>query len=120
MKAIPPAILLLGLVLAGRLSAQSSTNLLQRAFGSSSTDERPLLSPLAPGFSLTVASRELDVQRTDHPNIAHLTVMAIPLRFELRYEREAGIDLYRIRQAADSELRGEQVRFEWRFPEAYN
>lgn len=42
------------------------------------------------------------------------------MRFELRYERQAGIDLYRLRQAPGSELRAEQVRFDWRFPEAYN
>jgi hypothetical protein len=78
------------------------------------------LRPLAPGLSLTVASRELDVQRTSQANVARLTAAGIPLQFELRYERQAGIDLYRIRHASGTELRGEQVRFEWRFPEAYN
>src|SRR5262249_28620819 len=38
----------------------------------------------------------------------------------LRHERQAGIDLYRLRPAPDSELRAEQVRFDWRFPGAYN
>ncbi|MBI3696969.1 MAG: hypothetical protein HY238_19315 [Acidobacteria bacterium] len=115
------ATLLLGLVLGpGPLAAQSPRNFLQRAFGAASAGEQPLLSPLAPGFSLTVASREFDVQPTAQPNVARLAVAGIPLRFELRYERRAGIDLYRIRPAPDSELRGEQVRFDWRFPEAYN
>jgi hypothetical protein len=114
-------ILLVGLVLGqGLLPAQSRRNFLQRAFGASSPDEHPLLSALAPGFSLTVASREFDVQRTDDDSLVRLGVPGIPLGFELRYERQAGIDLYRIRLAPDSESRGEQVRFDWRFPEGYN
>ena len=31
------------------------------------------------------------------------------------HERQAGIDLYRITHVPGTELRGEQVRFEWRF-----
>lgn len=115
------AAFLLGLVLTpGPLPAQPSRNFLQRAFESASFAEQPLLGPLAPGFSLTVASRELDVQRTSQANVARLTAAGIPLQFELRYERQESIDLYRIRHASGSELRGEQVRFEWRFPDAYN
>jgi len=102
------------------LPAQSPRNFLQRAFGAASPSEQPLLSPLAPGFNMIVASRELDVQGAGQPNVARLTVPGIPLRFELRYERQAGIDLYRLRHAPDSELRAEQVRFDWRFPEVYN
>ena len=102
------------------LCAQSPANFLQRAFGTSSPGGQPLLSPLAPGFNLTVASREFDVGRTGQANLASLTVAGIPLRFEVRYERQAGIDLYRFRHAPGSELRGEQVRFDWSFPEAYN
>ena len=114
-------ILLLSLVFGvGTLSAQPPRTFLERAFGVASLGDQPLLSPLAPGYNLTVASREFDVERTGKPNLARLTVAGIPLRFELRYEREAGIDLYRIRPAPDSEPRGEQVRFDWRFPEAYN
>ena len=87
--------LLLVLVLAqGLLPAQSPRNFLQRAFGTASPGEQPLLSPLAPGFNLTVASREFDIQRTGQSNIARLTVAGIPVRFEMRYERQAGIDLY--------------------------
>jgi len=113
------ATLLLGFFLGpGPLPAQSPKNFLQRAF--ETAGEQPLLSPLAPGFSLTVASREFEVQRTSQAPVARLTVPGIPLRFEVRYERQAGIDLYRIRPAPDSALRGEQVRFDWRFPEAYN
>ena len=77
-------ILLLGVVLCvGTLSAQPPRNFLERAF---SPSDQPLLSALAPGFSLTVASREFDVERTDNPKLARLTVAGIPLRFELRYE----------------------------------
>src|SRR2546426_8951476 len=115
------AALLLGLVLTpGPLPAQAPRNFLQRAFENAFPGAQPLLSPLAPGVSLTVASRELDVQRTSQANVVRLTAAGIPLQFELRYERQAGIDLYRIRHASGTELRGEQVRFEWRFPEAYN
>src|SRR6266853_4207061 len=114
------ALLLIGLVPGlGPLHAQPSRNFLQRAFETVSV-EQPLLGPQAPGFSLTVASRELDVQRTSQANVVRLTAAGIPLQFELRYERQAGIDLYRIRHAPGAELRGEQVRFDWRFPEAYN
>src|SRR5947207_119936 len=114
------AALLLGLALGpGPLHAQPSRNFLQRAFETAS-GEQPLLGQQAPGFSLTVASRELDVQRTSQANVARLIAAGIPLQFELRYERQAGIDLYRIRHAPGAELRGEQVRFDWRFPEAYN
>jgi hypothetical protein len=105
---------------AGPLSAQTPRNFLRRAFETASRGDQPLLSPLAPGFSLTVASRELDVQRTSQANVVRLTAEGIPLQFEARYERQAGIDLYRIRHAPGTELRGEQVRFEWRFPEACN
>ena len=113
--------LLIGLVLApGPLSAQSGRDFLRRAFGEASPGEQPLLGPLAPGFSLTVASREFDVERTGQPNVANLTVEGIPLRFQVRHERQGGIDLYRVRHAPGSQLRGEQVRFDWRFPETYN
>jgi hypothetical protein len=115
------AALVLGFVWGpGTLPAQSPQIFLRRVFGEASPDEHPLLSPLAPGFTLMVASREFGVQRTGQANVARLTVAGIPLRLEVRYDRQAGIDLYRIRQAPDSELRGEQVRFEWRFPEDYN
>ncbi|HYL35845.1 MAG TPA: hypothetical protein VEV17_08045, partial [Bryobacteraceae bacterium] len=112
---------LLGVVLGpAPLPAQSPRNLLQRAFGEASPDEHPLLSPLAPGFSLTIAAREFEVQRTGQANVARLTLTGIPLRFEVRYGRQAAIDLYRVRPVPGSEARGEQVRFEWRFPDDYN
>jgi hypothetical protein len=104
----------------GPLLAQPTRNFLHRAFETASSGDQPLLSPLAPGFSLTVASRELDVQPTSQANVVRLIAAGIPLQFEMRYERQAGIDLYRIRQASGAELRGEQVRFEWRFPDAFN
>src|SRR5437016_7217335 len=114
------AALLLGLASGpGPLHAQPPRNFLQRTFETAS-GEQPLLGQQAPGFSLTVASRELDVQRTSQANVVRLTAVGIPLQFELRYERQAGIDLYRIRHVSGTELRGEQVRFDWRFPEAYN
>jgi hypothetical protein len=113
------AVLLSFLLAPGPLPAQPP-NFLQLVFGTALPGEQPLLSPLAPGFSLTVASREFDVQRTSQPNVARLSVAGIPLHFELRYERQEGIDLYRIRHTPGSEVRGEQVRFDWKFPEAYN
>jgi hypothetical protein len=69
---------------------------------------------------MLVASREFIVERTGEANVARLTLEGIPLRFELRYERQEGIDLYRLRHAPDSELRAEHVRLDFRFPEAYN
>ena len=95
-------------------------NFLQRAFGPDAASEQPLLSPLAPGFGLMVAARELAIERTSRPDVVQMTAAGIPLRFEMRHERTDGIDLYRIRHAAGAELRGEQVRFDWSFPEAYN
>ncbi|MFN7918929.1 MAG: DUF6605 domain-containing protein [Bryobacteraceae bacterium] len=91
---------------------------LQRAFSGEPSDQ-PLLGSSAPGFSLTIASRELDVQAA-RGGVASVAIPGIPLRFELRHERQAGIDLYRLRPTADSEPRGEQVRFDWRFPESFN
>jgi hypothetical protein len=102
------------------LYPQSSENYLLRSFGPKSPEEQPLLSPLAPGFSLTIASREFEVKPTGQPNAAILTLPGIPVRFELWHERNSGIDLYRLRQAPGAEIRGEHVRFDWRFPEAFN
>lgn len=113
-------IYLLSLALAGiPLPAQSPGNFLQRAFGTAAPGDEPLLSQLAPVFSLT-ASRQLEVQPAAGANAARLTIPEIPLVFELRRERRAGVDLYRLRHARGSELRGEHVRFDWRFPEAFN
>lgn len=113
--------LVLSLSLAsGLLPAQSPRNFLQRAFGTASPEDQPLLGPMAPGFELLVASREFEVQATGQANVARLKLPGIPLRFELRHERQAGIDLYRLRPAPDSESRGEQVRFTWTFPPNYN
>src|SRR5262249_49432956 len=95
-------------------------NFLRRAFETPASIDQPLLSPLAPGFSLMVAGRELDVQRTSQANVARLIAPEVPLQLELRHERQEGIDTYRIKHASGRELRGEQVRFEWRFPESYN
>lgn len=114
-------ILLLGLGLAsGPLYAQTSRNFLQRAFEKASSADQPLLGPFAPGFELTVAARELQAHPTAQPNVMRLTIEGIPVEFELRHEREAGIDLYRIRHAPGSQIRAEQIRFDWHFPESYN
>ncbi|MSV36055.1 MAG: hypothetical protein EXQ47_10750 [Bryobacterales bacterium] len=102
------------------LSAQRPSNWLERAFGGASGDSQPLLSPAAPEFSLLLASREVEIRRTADPNMAHLSIGDIPLRLELRHERQSAIDLYRIRHAAGSEIRAEQLRFTWTFPAAYN
>jgi hypothetical protein len=113
--------LALGLVLVPLpVPSQIFRNFLQKAFETGSSGERALLGVDAPGFSLTIASRELEVHSTAQPNVARLTVSGIPLQLEMRYERQQGIDLYRIRHVSGSELRAEQVRFEWRFPDAYN
>ncbi len=112
---------LLAAILAASASsqAQSPANFLQRVLGPASAEEQPLRSPLAPGFNLMIAGRQLDPQPAGRPGLVHLTAAGLPLRLELRYERQGGIDLYRLRHAAGSELRGEQVRFDWSFPEAF-
>jgi hypothetical protein len=99
-------------------AAQSSARFLERAFGASTQDE-PLRSPDAPSFSIMVAGRELDIERTQGA-AARLTIGDIPLRFTFLHERQGGIDLYRLRHASDSELRGEQIRFTWTFTAAFN
>jgi hypothetical protein len=96
-------------VVAMPLYAQKAQNWLAQAFGDA-----------APQFSLLVASREPEVQQTADPNVSRLTIGDIPVRLELRHERQSGIDLYRVRHAADSELRAEHIRFTWTFPVAYN
>lgn len=112
------AALCVGVVAVCSLPAPGANTLLKRAFPS--PEDQALLSAAAPDFSLLVASRELQVERTAQPEVARLTIGDIPLRLELRRERQSGIDLYRIRHAADSEPRAEQIRFTWTFPAAYN
>ena len=102
------------------LTAQRAENWLERALAAASADSQPLLSSAAPEFSLLLAGREVEVQRTADPNVARLRIGDIPVRLELRHERQSAIDLYRIRHAADSEIRAEQLRFTWTFPAAYN
>ena len=102
------------------LTAQRAENWLERALAAASADSQPLLSSAAPEFSLLLAGREVEVLRTADPNVARLRIGDIPVRLELRHERQSAIDLYRIRHAADSEIRAEQLRFTWTFPAAYN
>ena len=101
------------------LSAQNSNSLLRRAFPGSTGSGSPLLDPAAPDFSILIASRELQVEAAE-PDVARLSIGDIPLRLEMRYERQSGIELYRIRHAPDSELRAEHIRFTWTFPASYN
>ena len=91
------------------LQAQSPQNVLQRVYGAKAAADQPMLSEQAPGFSLQIAARELAVDPSGGTSVVRLTVPGIPLRFEMRYQRVAGIDLYRIRHAADSELRGDGI-----------
>ncbi|MBK9169941.1 MAG: hypothetical protein IPM24_21110 [Bryobacterales bacterium] len=105
--------LLLCAALFSALPAQPAS-FLTETFGTPA--DQPLLGPDAPGFTLTVANRSFNVDRAAR----RLTLDGIPLRFDLRHERRGGIDLYRIRHAKDSEIRGEQIRFAWSFPPAFN
>src|ERR1043165_1555023 len=105
------ALLLLPGLAPGLQGAPAPKNFLQRVYGVDDRARQPVLSSMAPGFSLTVAGRELDVQRAGESATARLSVPGIPLRLQMTYERQGDIDLYRIRHAADAELRGEQVRF---------
>ena len=98
------AALLSFVITAGVLSAQSSKNILQRAFPTAPPDKQPLLGPFAPGFSLMAAGRDLDAQTSNGPSSARLTVPGIPLQLEVRYEHRADIDLYRICHAPGSEI----------------
>lgn len=103
---------MLGLLLAGSpATAQSPRNFVQQVFGTSAGATEPMLGDAAPGFSLLIASQEPKVLRTARPDVVRLVLDGIPLRFEMRHEQIAGIDLYRIRQARGSPLRGEHIRF---------
>jgi hypothetical protein len=108
------------LAMAGALSAQPPRNFLHRAFDAGSTDDQPLLSRLAPGFNLTIASREFEIHPSGQPDKVQLSLAGVPLRFDLTYERRQDIDLYRIRQSPDTPPRAEHVRFDWTFPDSYN
>src|SRR5262249_39121195 len=110
-----PAVLFSFLLAAGPLPAQPQ-NFLQRAFGTALPGDRPLLSQLAPGFSLTVASRDFDVQRTSRAEVARLSVAGIPLQFDLGNRGKEGFNPYRTGLAPGSKVGGEQVRFDWKFP----
>lgn len=79
-----------------------------------------MLSPLAPSFTFLVANRDLEIEKSRDPNVAYLTAGDIPLKLELRRERRDGIDVYRIRHAEKSELRAEQIKSQWTFPESFN
>jgi hypothetical protein len=112
------AFLLAAAAAPGSLLAQAPRNFLQRVFGTIAG--QPLLGPQAPGLTLTVAARELNAEPATDPHVVRLSLAGIPLHFEIRYTREDGIDLYRMRQTNDSERRGEQIRFAWAFPEGFN
>lgn len=98
-------------------NAQGTRSFLSRAFPG---PEQPLFSAGAPDISLLIASREPAIARTGVPDLVRLTFGDVPLQLDLRRERRSGIDLYRIRHSAGSVLRGEQIRFTWTFPPAYN
>ncbi|MEZ5353738.1 MAG: DUF6605 domain-containing protein [Bryobacteraceae bacterium] len=108
------------IVAATVLPAQGPKNFLKRAFSGAAEGEQPLLGAGAPEYSLLIAGREPAVRRTAQPNVAELGAGDIPVRLELRHQRQSGIDLYRIRHAQGSELRAEHIRFTWTFPAAYN
>lgn len=98
------------------LMAQAPVNFVQKVFGTGG--DQPMLGREAPEFTLSLASREFSVERTG--DTARLTIPDIPVRFEMRHERQSGIDLYRLRHAKDSEPRGEQIRSGWSFPAGFN
>ena len=79
-----------------------------------------MLSSVAPRFGFNVASRAVKTAGPAEGGIIPLEVDDIPVKLQLQYEREQGIDLYRIRHAPDSRLRGEQVRVSWSFSQGYN
>ncbi len=104
------------LLAASPLMAQEPVNFVQKVFGTGG--DQPMLGRDAPEFTLTLAGREFKVERSG--NTARLTVPEIPVRFEMRYARQSGIDLYRFRHAKDSEPRGEQIRSGWSFAAGFN
>ena len=79
-----------------------------------------MLSSVAPRFGINVASRAVKAAEHIEGGIVPLKIDGNPVKLQLEYERQQGIDLYRIRHAPDSPLRGEQVRVSWSFSQGYN
>ena len=118
---IPLRLLLIGLLLGTAVShAQQPRNFLQNILGTKPVHEQPLLSAVAPRFGFNVASRAVKPAGPADGGIIPLEVDGIPVKLQLQYDRQQGIDLYRIRHAPDSPLRGEQVRVSWSFSQGFN
>ena len=109
--------LLLGIAV---VQGQVPRNFLQNILGTKSVDEQPMLSSVAPRFGFNVASRAVKPAGPAEGGVISLEIDGNPVKLQLRYERQQGIDLYRIRHAPDSPLRGEQVRVSWSFSQGYN
>ncbi len=112
---------LIGVVVVSAVShAQQPRNFLQNILGTKPVDEQPMLSSVAPRFGINVASRAVKAAEHIEGGIVPLKIDGNPVKLQLQYERQQGIDLYRIRHAPDSPLRGEQVRVSWSFSQGYN
>ena len=112
-------ILTAGTLLAGTLYAQAPRNFLQRVFGVSAIEDKPLLSAAAPEFTFSIENLDFRIELRNS-NSAHLTVAGVPLELDVQYERQSGIDLYTVRPTAESARQGEQIKLNWTFPEDYN
>ncbi len=109
-----------GLVAAAALTAQPSRNFLQSILGTAAAGEQPMLSADAPRFSFAVANRAVRPGGPRVGNVVPLDVDGNPVRLELEYVRRGDIDVYRIRHAPNSPLRGEQVKVSWTLPRGWN
>ena len=118
---MPLRLLLMSLLLGTAVShAQQPRNFLQNILGTKPVDEQPMLSSVAPRFGINVASRAVKAAEHIEGGIVPLKIDGNPVKLQLQYERPQGTDLYRIRHAPDSPLRGEQVRVSWSFSQGYN
>ena len=118
---MPLRLLLMSLLLGTAVShAQQPRNFLQNILGTKPVDEQPMLSSVAPRFGINVASRAVKAAEHIEGGVVPLEIDGNPVKLQLQYERQQGIDLYRIRHAPDSPLRGEQVRVSWSFSQGYN
>ena len=100
--------------------AQSPKNFFQEVLGMAAVDEQPMLSGDAPSFGFLVANESVRPAGPKQGNVLPLEVDGIPVELQLSQERQGSIDLYTIRHAPGSELRGEQVKVSWTLPQGYN
>ena len=102
------------------LLAQSPKNFFQELLGTASGGEQPMLSGDAPSLGFLVANERVRAAGPKEGNVLPLAVDNIPMKLQLVEQRQGNIDIYTIRHAPGSELRGEQVKVSLTFQPGYN